>query len=301
MYKQRTDLALEARELYLESAAEQTVLSGVKAYENEKEGYPVNVVEILDNNGAQTLGKEIGIYITITLEGFKEHREDAFNRAVRLLASELQRLLNLRDNDSVLIAALGNAAITPDAIGPKAAENLMVTHHLVHNSPETFSAFRPVSVIVPGVLGTTGLESMDIIRAVSDKINPSAIIAIDALASRNLNRVCRTLQLTDTGITPGSGVGNARSALNNNTMGIPVVAIGVPTVVDAATLCMDIVERSGYHNIEEEKLRANTEHMIVTPRDIDNDIKDLSKLIGYGINLALHSDISIEDITMFLS
>lgn len=301
MLDKRTDLAVEARELYYASTEKKSELKGVIATDSDKQGFPVTTVEILDEDGARALSKPVGKYITITLEGFREHVDDAFGRGVTLLASELNQLLALQSGDSVLVAGLGNLAITPDALGPKVVDSLMVTRHLVEKAPEHFATFRPVSAIAPGVLGTTGIESREIIRAVVDNVRPSAVIAVDALASCSLKRVCRTIQLSDTGIAPGSGVGNSRAVLNKNALGVPVIALGVPTVVDAATLSAELADIAGYHNIDEEELRKNSEHMIVTPRGIDTDISDLSKLIGYGINLALHNDFTIEDITMFLS
>ncbi|NLF35349.1 MAG: GPR endopeptidase [Clostridiales bacterium] len=301
MLKRRTDLAAEAKEIWEQSARVQTRLSGVEASDSEREGFPVTTVRILDQAGAEALGKPVGNYITITLDGLARREEGAFSRAVNALAGELLTLLALPAGAPALVVGLGNRAITPDAIGPKAAEHTMVTRHLVERMPEQFGLFRPVAALAAGVLGTTGVESGELVRAVSGRIQPACVIAVDALASRSLSRVCRTIQLADTGIVPGSGVGNARAALNRETLGVPVVAVGVPTVVDAGTLCADILAEAGQSELEPEALAGVTEGLMVTPREIDSQVADLAKVIGYGINLALQTGLTVEDVNMFLS
>lgn len=297
MWKQRTDLALEAKELWQESAGRQTKLAGVDAWEDTLEGFPLDIVRVLDHRGAQALGKPAGTYVTLTLDGLKRREEDAFGRAARAIAGQLRPLLGELNEDSpVLVAGLGNRAITPDAIGPLVHEHTMVTRHLVEQVPEHFGTFRPVASVSAGVLGTTGVESGTLIRAVCDAIHPACVIAVDALASRSLHRVCRTVQLADTGIVPGSGVGNHRKALNKETLGIPVIAVGVPTVVDGATLAMDLLGQE-----EPPTLAQGVENLMVTPRDIDSQVADLAKVVGFGINLALHNGLSVEDVEMFLS
>lgn len=297
MWKQRTDLALEAKELWQQSASRQTQLEGVEAREHTREGFGVDVVQVLDKRGEEALDKPVGTYVTLTLDGLKRREEDAFGRAARAIAGELQSLLACVDESApVLVVGLGNRAITPDAIGPLVHQHTMVTRHLVEQVPEHFGSFRPVASLSAGVLGTTGVESGSLIRAVCDAIRPACVIAVDALASRSLHRVCRTVQLADTGIVPGSGVGNHRKALNRETLGIPVIAVGVPTVVDGATLAMDLLGRE-----EPPKLAQGVENLMVTPRDIDAQVADLSKVIGFGINLALHDGLSVEDVELFLS
>lgn len=297
MWKQRTDLALEAKELWQESAGTQTELEGVAAREGQREGFAVTTVQVLNAVGSQAIGKPEGTYITVELDGLQRREEDAFGRAARAVAGELSGLLGQLPPDApVLVVGLGNRAITPDAIGPKVHEHTMVTRHLVEQIPEHFASFRPVASLSAGVLGTTGMESGELIRAVCDKIRPRCVIAVDALASRSIHRVCRTVQLADTGITPGSGVGNHRHALNRETLGIPVIAIGVPTVVDGATLAADLLGEG-----EPPALIQGAERLIVTPRDIDAQVADLSKVIGFGINLALHQGLSVEDVELFLS
>ena len=298
MFAKRTDLALEARELWQESAEKTTRLSGVKATKTKLEGYPMTRVDILNDKGSQALGKPQGSYLTIDLTTFWERRSDFFERAVRAVGGQLKGMLP--SDGPALIVGLGNAAMTPDAIGPLAADSILVTRHLIAAMPKHFSGFRPVSVFRTGVLGTTGVESAEAVRGLVAEVQPSMVIAIDALASRRVGRVCTTVQLSDTGIIPGSGVGNHRAALNQETLGVPVFSIGVPTVVDAATLAADMLEESGITEIDEKKLRGSQQNLMVTPRDIDAQVRDLGKVIGYGINWALQ-DLEIEEMNALLS
>ncbi|HHU22927.1 MAG TPA: GPR endopeptidase [Clostridiales bacterium] len=299
MSRIRTDLALEAKELWRESADETTKLSGVEAYDETRGSFKISTVKILDEEGERQLGKPRGTYITIELDGLIRREENAFEDAANILAEELRKILKLEENASVLVVGLGNDAITPDAVGPETVDCVMVTRHLKQHMPLEFAAFRRVSAIQSGVLGTTGIESADIISAVCQRLSPDCVVAVDALASRRMDRLCRTIQIADTGIVPGSGVGNSRMALNSETLGIPVVAVGVPTVVDAATLTIDMAQRAGV-SLESSRF-GDDGTMIVTPRDIDRCVKDISKLIGYGLNLALHNGLTIPDIDMFLS
>ena len=298
MFIKRTDLALEARELWQESAEKTTRLSGVKATKQRAEGYPVTRVDILDERGEKALGKPRGTYRTIDLTAFWQRKSDFFERAVRAVGGQLKELLP--GEGTVLVIGLGNGAMTPDAVGPLAADSVLVTRHLIAAMPRHFSGFRPVAVFRTGVLGTTGVESAEAVRGLVAQVEPSLVIAVDALASRRVGRVCTTVQLSDTGIIPGSGVGNHRSALNQETLGVPVFAIGVPTVVDSATLAADLLEESGIRDYDGEALQKSRQNLMVTPRDIDQQVRDLSKVVGYGINWALQ-DLEIEEINALLS
>ena len=300
MLQRRTDLALEAREIWESGAQKSTQLNGVESSQADREGYPVTTVRITSHEGQKALGKPIGTYVTLALPGLKRREEDAFPRACRALAAELMELLP-KNSDSVLVVGLGNRAITPDNIGPTAVGHTLVTRHLVEQVPEHFGHLRPVAALAAGVLANTGVESSELVRAVIDRIRPSCVIVIDALASRSLSRICSTIQLADSGISPGSGVGNHRAALDQGTLGIPVIALGVPTVVDVATLCADVLEEAGRGDLEPEALRGAGGGLMVTPRDIDQSVADLSKVIGYGINLALHKGLTLEDIELYLS
>ena len=298
MFNRRTDLALEAKELWQESAGQTTRLPGVKARTTKQEGYPMTRVDILDQRGEEALGKPSGTYLTIDLSTFWKRQEDFFQRAVRAVGSQLKGMLP--EDGAALVVGLGNAAMTPDAVGPLALDNLLVTRHLIAAMPRHFSGFRPVAAFRTGVLGTTGVESAEAVRGLVAQIKPAMVIAVDALASRRTGRVCTTVQLSDTGIIPGSGVGNHRAALNAETLGVPVFSIGVPTVVDAATLAADLLEESGVTNFDHEALNQANQGMTVTTRDIDAQVRDLGKVIGYAINWALQ-DLEIEEITALLS
>ena len=301
MLKRRTDLALEAKELWAESAEKETKLEGVRARDSLREGYQVTTVDILDEQGASSLGKPVGSYVTVQLDALARREEDAFGRAARAIAAELNGLLKLPEEATCLVVGLGNRAITPDAIGPGVTDHTMVTRHLVEQVPEHFGSFRPVAALAAGVLGTTGVESGELVKAVAEKIRPGCIIAVEALASRSMDRVCTTVQLANTGIVPGSGVGNHRAALNRETLGVPVIAVGVPTVVDAGTLAADILAEAGQEGLDPEALAGAGDGLMVTPRDIDQRVADLVKVIGYGINLALQPGLTIEDVDLFLS
>lgn len=301
MLSKRTDLAVEAKEIWQEATRDTTKLEGVEAEEQTEEGFYIETVKILNEKGEKALNKPIGTYITVNLESLIKKNEGAFEKGIEILSKHLKLLLNIGEGDSAMVVGLGNMAITPDNLGPKTIENTMATRHLVDKLPEYFGSFRKVSTMQTGVLGTTGIESAEMIKAVADEVRPDVIIAIDALASRKLSRVCRTVQITDTGIIPGSGVGNKRATLCKNTLGIPVIALGVPTIVDAATLAADLMENSGMGEIDRDIFGKTGGDMIVTPKEIDVYMEDISKFLGYGINMTLHEGLTEKDITMFLS
>lgn len=296
MRMRRTDLALEARELWQEGAGRLTALPGVEARDALREDIPVNTVRILDGRGEAALGKPRGTYVTLTLEGLAGREEGVFQRSVRAAAGELAPLLREVPSDGlVLVAGLGNRAITPDAIGPKVHENVLVTRHLVRQMPEHFGALRPVASVAAEVMGATGVESGELVRAVCEKLRPACVVAVDALASRSLRRLCKTVQIADTGITPGSGVGNHRMGLTRDTLGVPVIAVGVPTVVDGATLAADLL------GVDELPDLGEGRDLLVTPKDIDSQVNDLAKVIGYGLSMALQPGISLEELELLLS
>lgn len=298
MFSRRTDLALEACELWRESAEKTARLDGVRSRERKSDGYPVTKVEILDERGEAALGRPVGTYLTVDLRSYWRRDPDFFARAVRATGRALKSLLP-PDSGSALVIGLGNADMTPDSVGPLAAESVLVTRHLISSLPRQFAGFRPVAVSRPGVLGTTGIETAEAVRGLAEKIRPSVAIAIDAMASRRRARLCATVQLSNTGILPGSGVGNRRAALNRETLGIPTLAIGVPTVVDAVTLAADLLEENG-HDIDETALRNGHDGLTVTPRDIDAQVRDLARVVGYAVNWALQ-DLDVEDISSLLA
>lgn len=291
--RMRTDLALEAKELWEESAGKTTELPGVAAREQRLKGVTVTTVEILDRRGEEALHKPVGKYLTLELHEYSRKGRDCLPRSAEVLSRCLRPLLGLRKHQSVLVVGLGNEAVTPDAIGPKVVRQLLVTRHLMGQMPTLFRGYRPVSAVIPGVLGVTGVESAELIAGVAGRIRPDCIIAVDALAARELRRVCTTVQLTDTGITPGSGVQNARTALNRSALGVPVVAVGVPTVADVETLLRD----SGAQLTERRARQlAGGRRMVVTPQDIDEAVLRITRLVAWGINLALHDGLDPEDL-----
>ncbi len=302
MEQRRTDLALEARELWQERAGETSQLEGVEARTGEREGFRSETVHILDERGEQALGKPAGTYVTLTMDGLQRREEDAFGRGARAVAGVLRELMGPEgEKGGALVVGLGNRAITPDAIGPKVHEYTLVTRHLVEGVPEHFGSFRPVASLAAGVLGTTGMESGELVQAVCRSLKPAWVIAVDALASRSLERLCRTVQISDTGIVPGSGVGNARMALDEKSLGIPVIAVGVPTVVDAGTLCLDLLEDAGEKDFDPSSFRGEGAEWFVTPRNVDSQVDILSRILGLGISTALHVDFSVEDVEKWTS
>ena len=296
MLGKRTDLALEAQELWRESAAETTELPGVRARTERREGYTVTRVEILDERGAAALGKPQGRYVTLELDGFWQRRNGYFQRAVEALGQLLRELLP--PEGSVLVVGLGNAAMTADAVGPETLRNLLVTRHLLSALPAQFSGFRQVSAFAAGVLGDTGVESAEAVSALVRELRPDCVVAVDALAARKPGRVCNALQLSDSGIVPGSGVGNHRAALNRESLGVPVCALGVPTVVDAQTLALDLLEEAGLRP-GPSLLREKERGMTVTPRDIDRQVRELGRVLGYGLTWALQ-ELELPEITALL-
>jgi len=273
MAQRRTDLALEAHEAWGGGT-----LPGAEKRTRRVRGFAVTEVRVTGGAAARALGKPPGAYVTVELDAARSGAADA----ARTVGEELRRLLGAAR--SALVVGLGNAAMTPDAVGPLAAEHVLVTRHLRDNP--AFASFAAVSVLTPGVLGRTGLEAAETIRGAVAAARPDAVIAVDALASRSLSRLCGTVQLSDAGIVPGSGVGNRRAALNRETLGVPVIAVGVPTVVDAATLALDVLDEAGATIDDPAALRGH-EGVFVTTRDIDAQIRALARVIGCGVNLAL--------------
>ena len=315
MYQIRTDLALETQEKMQEDNID---LKGVRFMEEKVDrNLTVSTVVIETENGAKTMGKPKGTYITIEAGNIDEEDEDYHREISIQLAKVLKQLIPVKKKElSVLVVGLGNRAVTPDALGPRVVDNLYITRHII-NEYGTYAFGREkmnrVSSIVPGVMAQTGMESMEIVAAVVKETKPDFVIAIDALAARNTKRLNRTIQVTDTGINPGSGVGNHRHGLNEKSLGVPVIAIGVPTVVDAATIVNDTMftlvtamnqstelkrignslgqlnEMEKYELIRE-LLSPNLNTMFVTPKDIDESVKRLSFTISEGLNIAFSAE-----------
>lgn len=288
-----TDLAMEAREL-------NPALQGIEEEKEEGQGLTVSRIQVTTQAAAEKLGKAMGRYITLDAPELTDRPLDLFAAVSKSLAKELSGLLqDLSADATVLVVGLGNRAITSDSLGPRVVEQVYVTRHVTEYIPDALSRpIRSVCAVAPGVLGVTGIETMEIVQGVVERLHPDLILAVDALASRRAARISTTIQMTDTGIQPGSGVGNARKGLNQATFGLPVLAIGVPMVVYAATISQDtislIADETGLHQ-DEEKLRGLAEKvieehlgsMIVTPKDVDQIAIDMSRVLADGINMAL--------------
>ena len=293
-YNVRTDLALEQRERFV---SDQIEIPGVAVEETYDDMCEVRVttVRIETENGAAVMGKPVGNYITLEAPKMAEADESYHREISGKLMEVLEGCLpEKEDGQSILIIGLGNRNVTPDALGPLVVEHLDITRHLVKEYGKYAlggEADRLVSAVVPGVMGQTGMETVEIVRGIVEETEPDFVIAIDALAARSVSRLNRTIQIADTGIAPGSGVGNHRNAITKETVGVPVIAIGVPTVVDAATIVGDSIEEY-VAKCRDEGMRENKEHLIppylygmfVTPKDIDETMERTSYTISEALN-----------------
>lgn len=289
-----TDLALEARELNPQ-------IPGITEENEEIEDISISRIKIENQDAAQRIGKAMGRYITIDAPRLTERDKGVYHDVSTKIASEITRLMGqISEKATILIIGLGNRYITPDSLGPRVAEKVYVTRHITQYMPEAIDGeLRAVCSIAPGVLGVTGLETFEVAKGLAERLKPDLIIAIDSLASRRAARINTTVQLTDTGISPGSGVGNNRQGLTPETLGAPVLAIGIPLVVYASTISQDtislIADETGRHNDEERLLqlaeKVISEHMgpmIVTPKDIDSIVEEMSGIVATAINIAVH-------------
>lgn len=299
----RTDLAKESIEF---NKNEQGLIN--KKFESF--GVKGDFVNIVSDEYAKKIGKKVGKYVSFETDAVINRETESFENISRAIAEEIKELLG-EEKGSVLIVGLGNEEMTPDSIGPKVIKKILVTRHLFEFLPEaTDSRMAKVCAFAPGVLGVTGIESKDIIQGICNNTEVNAIIVIDALAARRSERMFSTFQITDTGIEPGAGVGNKRSAFSKEALGIPVIAIGVPTVIYASSLVYDAVSEmlsmltgQKEENIEDAAQRFasfSSGDMVVTPKEIDVIAEDCAKIIADGINLALHNDMSIEEINSFV-
>lgn len=289
--ERRTDLALEARELVEED------IRGIVLEEEDKENIHITRLKIRSDSACKKIGKEKGSYITLEIPPLTDSFREPDER-IKVIAEEIRRLLPV--NGLILIAGLGNLEITPDALGPKSATKILATRHINQDVAKAtgLDKLRPVAVVTTGVTGKTGIETGEYLVSLIKKVKPNAVIAIDALASRRLSRLGCTIQISDAGISPGAGVGNNRTKLTLETMGIPVIGIGVPTVVDAHTLAIDLYDTEDIKLSR--KLRSfvnpSGREMVVTPKEIDLLINRASELIALSINYALHPDLTINDL-----
>lgn len=311
MYNFRTDLADERRDLYKKANKIENEVDGIEAEEEQiTDKIKVTRVKITNEQGEQAIGKKQGNYITIDIQKMNIITEEEALKASEALANELKKLVEnkIQSKEDVLIVGLGNEEVTPDALGPNVVKDIEVTRHIINYLPQYIDEnARPVSAIAPGVLGTTGIETLEVIKGVVDNIKPKLLIVIDALASRSMERISSTIQLSDTGIVPGAGVGNTRKELTENTLGIPVIALGIPTVVETAVVVNDALdlfieklqqeaksndylnqlkEEDNYEQIKEALLPKDF-NFIVTPKEIDELILNMSEVVARGINMSM--------------
>lgn len=281
----RTDLAAEIKNFNSSKELKETKTKKLKCVITNTE---------ITADDSKIINKPAGNYILIEPQTNIESDSKAFIKCIR---DELKKII---PKGPILVAGLGNRSITPDALGPKSADKILATRHVRKVLEDTFKIdeMRDVSVVTPGVLGNTGVEAADYVRAVSDMLKPSCIIAIDALASKSISHLCRSVQITDTGISPGSGIGNRRAALNNVTTSIPVIAIGVPTVIDGATFVSDLLKVSDDDKQKISEMVSPNENLILTLKDIDMKISVISLIIAQAVNTALNTDITEDEFAL---
>lgn len=323
-FKGRSDMAAEIAKPYMSDGN-----SGIRKTEFFDRGTEITRIDVLTDEAAEKLGKEKGRYVTVELKNAFDD-DKAFENAIEVLCGEMKSIIANtvgKEEFSAMLVGLGNSELTSDSVGPDVVKGIVVTSHIRENLPELFNSmnFNSVSAVLPGVLGKTGIETSVIVGAVAEKANPDAVILIDALAAHDPERLCRTVQISNTGISPGSGVGNNRTELSRKTLGIPVITIGIPTVIDTVTLTGNMISRlvrvlekstdgeeisvfeslSSVWNEKTAEVLKNRVgetglEFIVTPKDIDCLVKKASRLVSVALNKALHNGISQEDILAIL-
>ena len=311
MYNFRTDLVDERRDLLKKANKIENEIEGLETEENViSEKIKVTRVKITNEQAEEAIGKRKGSYITVDIKKMNIITEEEIQKAAETLANEIKSLITnkVQPKEEILIVGLGNEEVTPDALGPNVIKDIDVTRHIIKYLPQYIDEnARPVSAIAPGVLGTTGIETLEIIKGVVDNIKPKLVIVIDALASRSIERISSTIQLSDTGIVPGAGVGNTRKEISEDTLGVPVIALGIPTVVETAVVVNDALdifieklqeeaksndylnklkEEDNYEQIKEALLPKDY-NFIVTPKEIDELIVNMSSVVARGINYAV--------------
>lgn len=307
----RTDLALERRDLYKKANNLENEVQGIETQEEViGEKLKVSRVKVLDKQGEEAINKPIGTYVTIDVKNLKLANEDEIQKASEVVTKELKNLIkkHVENKAPILVVGLGNLYVTPDALGPKVINEIDITRHLLEYMPEVLDEnTRAISAVSPGVLGTTGIETQEILKGIVENIKPELLIIIDALSSRSIERISSSIQIADTGIVPGAGVENARKELTQDTLGVPVIAIGIPTVVEAATIAADsltlfiqrvqeqaksndflnqLQEEDKYEMIKE-VLAPSDYNFIVTPKEIDDLIENMKDIVARGINFAV--------------
>ena len=311
MYNFRTDLASERRDIYQKANNIENQIDGIESeQEDVDENIKIERVKITNENGEQAIGKPIGNYITIDVKKLKIAQEEEIKKAAEVVSKELKKIIDIHINkqEEILVVGLGNIYVTPDSLGPKVINEIEVTRHIINYLPQYVEeGTRMVSAIAPGVLGTTGIETLEILKGIIDNINPKLLIVIDALASRSIERISSTIQISDTGIVPGAGVGNKRQEISKRTLNLPVISLGIPTVVETAVLVNDsldlfitklqeeaksneylnnLKEEDNYEEIKE-ALNPKEYNLIVTPKEIDQLIENMKDVVSLGINMSV--------------
>jgi spore protease len=325
----RTDLVMEARDIARYDY--EMEIPGVESETQKYDGLTVTRLVISSDDAEQRIGKLKGKYVTLESADLRTRDREKHRQISQVFAREFRDMIRIPTDATVLVVGLGNWNATPDALGPRVVHHLMVTRHLFRLSPpEIHRGLRPVCAIAPGVLGTTGMETAEIIQGIVSKVKPDVVIVVDALASMSTMRVSTTIQIGDTGIQPGSGVGSRRFGITKDSLGVPVLAVGVPTVVDAITIvadAMDIMAQSITEGVQEgddipgnKNRRVNAKDldspmkrklirqvlspymgsMIVTPKEIDAMIEDIARVVAGGLNVALHPGVDLEDVETYL-
>ncbi|MBR3255215.1 MAG: GPR endopeptidase [Clostridia bacterium] len=308
MYNFRTDLANERRDIYKKANKIENQIDGIESEEQVvDDNLKIERVYVTNENGEKAVGKPKGTYVTIDIKNLKIARDEEIQKASDVLTSELGKIIenHITRKDEILIVGLGNIYVTPDSLGPKVINEIDITRHIIKYMPEVLDEnTRNVCGIAPGVLGTTGMETLEIVKGIVENVKPKLVIVIDSLASRSIERISSSLQISDTGIVPGAGVGNARAELSINTLGIPVIALGIPTVVELATLVSDgidifinrlqdkaqsneylnkLQQEDKYEEVKD-ALNVGEYNMIVTPKEIDDLIENMKDIVARGIN-----------------
>lgn len=299
----RTDLADEVIEGLREK--EGKIGDGITFKTQEEHGIRIDTVEVQNEKAGAAVGKPKGRYITVTTGEIWKYDRETFENTALVISDILKKML---PEGLCLVVGLGNDKITSDAIGPLCADNLIVSRHIKLKDKELFCSLGlgECACITPGVMGDTGAEALELVQSAVEKLKPSSVVVIDALASRDISRLAKTVQIADSGISPGSGVGNARHEISSKTLGVPTIAVGVPTVVEALTLSLDLLsnalrdEREVFDFVQD-KLSKNMGRFFVCPKESDKIIRSMAKLIGYSLNFALHREMTISDIDEFLS
>lgn len=310
MYNFRTDLAMERTSMY-KKANKLENIDGIETQDEEVDkNIKVNRVNITNKNGEEAIGKKMGVYVTIDFKNLKIADDDEIQKGSEVLSRELKKIIDahIQSKDDIMVVGLGNIYVTPDSLGPKVINEIDVTRHIIKYLPQYVDDnTRPVTAISPGVLGTTGIETYEILKGIVDNVKPKLLIVIDALSSRSIERISSTIQISDTGIVPGAGVGNTRQEISETTLGIPVIAMGIPTVVESAVLvndCLNLIieklqneaksnvflnqlkEEDNYEKIKD-VLNPQDYNMIVTPKEIDELIENMKDVVARGINMSL--------------